>query len=95
MRYFPVIGGWGNTKNLIRKYGKTVAKTLEYNVLNEHKTIKVIVEATHDGIFRVYTEANKSQPLLEFKDKSPIENLNTASFTAYYRDLDFYYNCSA
>lgn len=89
-----MIGGWGNTKNLIRKYGKTVAKTLEYNVLNERKTIKVIVEATNDGIFRVYTEENKSQPLLEFKDESPIDNLTTASFTAYYRDLDFYYNCS-
>lgn len=91
----PVIGGWGNTRTLIRKYGEVVAKQNEFNVLNEFKPIKVIVELTQRGDLRVFTDANKSRPLLEFKDVQPIANLNTLSFTAYYRDLNFYYGCTA
>lgn len=90
-----MIGGWGNSKNLIRKNGEVVAKTNEYNVLSEFKTIKVIVQLSKNGDFRVYTDGNKSRPLLEFKDNSPIKNLAALSFTAYYRDLDFYYGCTA
>lgn len=93
--FFAVLGGWGNTKNLIRKHGEVVAKINEFNVLNEFKTIKVIVQLAKDGDFRVYTDSNKSKPLLEFKDKAPIKNLSAFAFTAYYRDLDFYYGCAA
>lgn len=93
--FVSVIGGWGNSKNLIRKHGEVVAKTNEYNVLSEFKTIKVIVQLSKNGDFRVYTDGNKSKPLLEFKDNAPIKNLSAFSFTAYYRDLDFYYGCTA
>lgn len=92
---FLVIGGWGDTKHLIRKNGEVVAKVLEFNVLNEFKPIKVIVELKKSGELRVFTDDNKSVPLLEFKDTQPIDQLNTLSFTAYYRDLDFYYGCTA
>lgn len=92
---FLVIGGWGDTKHLIRKNGEVVAKVLEFNVLNEFKPIKVIVELNKSGELRVFTDDNKSVPLLEFKDTQPIDQLNTLSFTAYYRDLDFYYGCTA
>lgn len=87
--------GWGDTKHLIRKNGDVVAKVNEFNVLNEQQPIKVIVELKESGELLVFTDDNKSVPLLEFKDKEPIKNLNTLSFTAYYRDLDFYYGCSA
>lgn len=93
--FVSVLGGWGDSKHLIRKNGDVVAKINEFNILSEFKPIKVIVEITQEGALRVFTDANKSNPLLEFKDKEPIENLNTLSFTAYYRDLDFYYGCSA
>lgn len=72
-----------------------MAKVNEFNVLNEFKPIKVIVELTEAGELRVFTDNNKSKPLLEFKDQKPIDNLSTLGFTAYYRDLDFYYGCSA
>lgn len=72
-----------------------MAKVNEFNVLNEQQPIKVIVELKESGELLVFTDDNKSVPLLEFKDKEPIKNLNTLSFTAYYRDLDFYYGCSA
>lgn len=90
-----VLGGWGDTKHLIRKNGDVVAKINEFNVLNEFEPIKVIVELTQTGELRVFTDANKYAPLLEFKDSQPIDNINTLSFTAYFRDLDFYYGCSA
>lgn len=72
-----------------------MAKVNEFNVLNEFKPIKVIVELTQSGKLRIFTDANKSRPLLEFNDPQPIADLNTLSFTAYYRDLDFYYACTA
>lgn len=72
-----------------------MTKVNEFNVLNEFKPIKVIVELTELGELRVYTDSNKSKPLLEFKDQHPIDDLSTLSFTAYYRDLDFYYGCTA
>lgn len=72
-----------------------MAKVNEFNVLNEFKPIKVIIELTETGVLRIFTESNKSRPLLEFKDSKPIDNLSTISFTAYYRDLDFYYGCTA
>lgn len=93
--FFIVIGGWGDSKHMIRKNGDVVAKVNEFNVLNELKPIKVIVEFTNDGVLRVWTEANKWRPLLEFTDAKPIDDLSTLSFTAYYRDLDFYYGCTA
>lgn len=92
-----MIGGWGNTRTLIRKHGDVVAKVNEFNVLDEFKPIKVIVELENkkdDKVLRIFTDLNKSRPLLEFTDSSPIDQLNTLSFTAYYRDLEFYYNCS-
>lgn len=93
--FYIVLGGWGDSKHLIRKNGDVVAKVNEFNVLNEFQPIKVIVEMTQSGDLRVFTDANKFMPLLEYKDSQPINNLNTFSFTAYYRDLDFYYGCSA
>ncbi|XP_031620433.1 uncharacterized protein LOC116338976 [Contarinia nasturtii] len=93
--YEIVIGGWSDSKHLIRKNGDVVAKVNEFNVLNELKPIKVVVELTTDGVMRVWTEANKWKPLLEFKDTKPIDDLSTLSFKAYYRDLDFYYGCTA
>lgn len=93
--YEIVLGGWGDTKHLIRKNGDVVTKVNEFNVLNEFKPIKVVVELTQAGELRVYTDSNKSKPLLEFKDQHPIDNLSTLSFTAYYRDLDFYFGCTA
>lgn len=93
--FSAVLGGWGDTKHLIRKNGDVVTKVNEFNVLNEFKPIKVIVELSQNGELRVFTEANKSRPLLEFKDTQPIDQLSTLSFTAYYRDLDFYYGCTA
>lgn len=90
-----MIGGWGNTRSLIRKNGLTLAKVNEYNVLDENKPVRVIVEQTKDGVLRIYTDFNKSRPLLEIKDEQPITDINTISFTAYYRDLDFYYGCVA
>lgn len=92
---FTVIGGWGDTKHLIRKHGDVVAKVNEFNVLNEFKPIKVIVELSENGELRVFTDTNKSRPLLEFKDTQPIDQLSTLSFTGYYRDLEFYYGCTA
>lgn len=90
-----VLGGWGDTKHLIRKNGDVVTKVNEFNVLNEFQPVKVIVELTQTGELRVFTDANKFTPLLEFKDPQPIESLSTLSFTAYFRDLDFYYGCNA
>lgn len=90
-----VLGGWGDTKHLIRKNGDVVAKIHEYNVLNESQPIKVIVELNQSGELRVFTDANKFTPLLYYKDPQPINNLSTLSFTAYFRDIDFYYGCSA
>lgn len=92
--FFTVIGGWGNSRTLIRKKGVVLAKVDEFNVLDENKPIKVVVEMTTDGWLRVWTDYNKSRPLLEVKDSKPINDISTLSFSAYYRDLDFYYGCS-
>lgn len=89
-----MIGGWGNTRSLIRKNGATLGKVNEFNVLDENKPVRVVVEQTKDGVLRIYTDYNKSRPLLEVKDEQPIADINTISFTAYYRDLDFYYGCA-
>lgn len=48
-----------------------------------------------DGQIRIFTEYNKYKPFLEVTDSKPITDLNLISFSAYYRDLDYYYNCSA
>lgn len=93
--YEILIGGWGNSRTLIRKHGEAVAKVNEFNVLDETKPIKVVVELSKEGVLRIFTDLNKSRPLLEYTDPQPIDQLNTLSFTAYYRDLDFYYGCSA
>lgn len=90
-----VLGGYGDSKHFIRKNGDVVTRVKEFNVLNEFKPIKVIVELTETGELRVFTDANKSRPLLEFNDNKPIDNLNIVSFAGYYRDLDFYYGCTA
>lgn len=90
-----VLGGWGDTKHLIRKNGDAVVKVHEYNVLNEFQPIKVIVELNNNGELKVFTDANKFTPLLYYKDPQPIKNLSTISFTAYFRDIDFYYACSS
>lgn len=39
-----VIGGWGNTLSVINKNGNKLAEAFEYNVLNEQKPVKFIVE---------------------------------------------------
>lgn len=91
---FTVIGGWGNTRALIRKNGVVLAKINEFNVLDENKPIKVIVELTATGVLRLWTDYNKSRPLLQVTDPKPITDVSTLSFSAYYRELDFYYGCS-
>lgn len=88
-----MIGGWGNTRTLIRKNGITLAKVNEFNILDEQKPVRVIVEMTRDGVLRIYTDFNKSRPLLEVKDDAPLLNVNTVSFAGYYRDLDIWYGC--
>lgn len=93
-RIFTVIGGWGNTRALIRKNGVVLAKINEFNVLDENKPIKVIVELTATGVLRLWTDYNKSRPLLQVTDPKPITDVTTLSFSAYYRELDFYYACS-
>jgi len=93
--YEIVLGGWGDTKHLIRKDGDVVTKVNEYNVLNEFQPIKVVVELNKDGELKVFTDANKYTPLLYYKDPQPINNLSTISFTAYFRNVDFYYGCSS
>lgn len=89
-----VIGGWGNTRALIRKNGVVLAKVDEFNVLDENKPIKVIVELTTTGSLRMWTDYNKSRPLLQANDPKPITDIAAVSFSAYYRELDFYYGCS-
>lgn len=91
---FAVIGGWGNSRALIRKNGIVLAKADEYNVLDEKKPIKIIVELTSTGTLRLWTDSNKSRPLLEVIDPKPITTVSAVSFSAYYRELDFYYGCS-
>jgi len=91
--YEILLGGWGNLKTLIRKNGEVIAETEEYNVLNEFKPIKVLIEMTRDGEIRVLTEYNTHQPLLQVKDANPLTDLNTLSFTAYFRDIKFWYDC--
>lgn len=43
---FIVIGGWGNTRTLISKNNQVLAKVHEYNILDESKPVKVILEIT-------------------------------------------------
>lgn len=38
------IGGWGNTRTVINKNGIRLAEAIEYNILNEKKPVKIIVE---------------------------------------------------
>lgn len=88
-----MIGGWGNSRALIRKNNLVLAKVDEYNVLDENKPIKVVVELTSTGILRLWTDYNKSVPLLQVTDPKPIAGLSAVAFSAYYRELDFYYGC--
>lgn len=90
-----MIGGWGNTRALIRKNGVVLAKIDEFNVLDGNKPIKIIIELTPAGVLRLWTDYNKSRPLLQVTDSKPIADVSTLSFSAYYRELDFYYGCSA
>jgi len=92
--YEFLIGGWGNSRALIRKNGVVLAKVDEFNVLDENKPVKVVVELTSSGSLRLWTDYNKSVPLLEVTDPKPITGLSALSFSAYYRELDFYYGCS-
>lgn len=89
-----MIGGWGNTRALIRKNGVVLAKVDEFNVLDENKVVKIVVELTSAGILRLWTDYNKSVPLLEVTDPKPLTDVSAVSFSAYYRELDFYYGCS-
>jgi len=91
--YEIVIGGWGNSRNLIRKNNQVLAKVKEFNILSETRPVKIIVEVTKAGAIRVFTDHNKSKPLLEVQDDQPIKEINYVSFSAYYRDLDIFYNC--
>lgn len=88
-----VIGGWGNVRTLIRKNGHVLAKTKEYNILSDTRPVKIILEVTKTGVIRIFTDHNKSKPFLEVQDDSPITDINFISFSGYYRDLDFFYNC--
>lgn len=44
-----VIGGWGNTRTVINKNGIRLAEAIEYNILNEKKPVKIIVEMSTGG----------------------------------------------
>lgn len=89
-----VIGGWGNTRTLIRKNNQVLAKVKEYNILSDTRPVKVILEITKAGKISVFTDHNKSKPFLEVDDSSPITDINYISFSGYYRDLDYYYDCA-
>jgi len=91
--YEIIIGGWGNSRNLIRKNNQVLAKVKEFNILSDTRPVKIIVEVTKAGVIRVFTDHNKSKPLLEVQDDQPIKEINFVSFSAYYRDLDIFYNC--
>lgn len=52
--FYVVIGGWGNLRTLIRKNGEVIAETDEYNVLNEFKPIKVLIEMTRGKLFSLF-----------------------------------------
>lgn len=88
-----MIGGWGNTRTVIRKNNQVLAKLKEYNILNESRPVKIVLEITNAGHIRIFTEYNKSKPFLEVQDANPITDINYISFSGYYRELDYYYDC--
>lgn len=93
--FLSVLGGWGNTRNLVRKNTVELANVEQFNLISEVNPVLVVVEVTSDGNIRVYTHFKNDRPLIEVKDPNPIADINTVSFSAYYRDVDFYYGCSA
>ncbi|KAJ6636134.1 hypothetical protein Bhyg_14721 [Pseudolycoriella hygida] len=77
----------------VKKNGQILKEIFEQFVLVEYRFVKIVVEVTDDGRIRIFTDYNKSKPLLEFHDPNPIGNLKYVTFGNRIK-FNLYYNCT-
>lgn len=83
------IGRDSNTAHTILKNGEEIARVYEQNILSQWKPVKLVLEATADGLLQVFTSYNPYVPLISVKDPQPIA-IKYISFASASRSQFFY-----
>ncbi|XP_055311129.1 uncharacterized protein LOC129573947 [Sitodiplosis mosellana] len=94
--YEFIIGGWVNSRVLIRRKKSDVNPLQQVFVppiLSAQTPVKFIIEVANSGTVRIYAESDKIEPIASFFDPIVLP-VNYVSFCGYDNLVRFYYDCS-